>query len=42
MRASDLPGALYRALGKDGNPTLSTFSKILKALDLKMIITPAH
>jgi probable addiction module antidote protein len=35
-------GALYRALGKEGNPTLSSFFKILKALDLKMTITPAH
>lgn len=35
-------GALYRALDKDGNPTLSTFFKILKALGLKMTIKPAH
>jgi probable addiction module antidote protein len=33
-------GALYRALDKDGNPTLSSFFKILEALDLKMTITP--
>ncbi|MCI1901895.1 MAG: putative addiction module antidote protein [Bifidobacteriaceae bacterium] len=35
-------GALYRALDKDGNPTLASFFKILKALDLKMTIKPAN
>ncbi len=30
--------ALYRALSKDGNPTLDTLFKVIKALDLRLTI----
>ena len=30
--------ALYRALSKDGNPTLETLMKVIKALDLRLTI----
>jgi probable addiction module antidote protein len=33
--------ALYRTLSTDGNPTLETLLKVLKALDLQMTIAPA-
>ncbi|UAK24168.1 addiction module antidote protein [Sphingomonas nostoxanthinifaciens] len=32
--------ALYRALATDGNPTLATVMKVLKALDLQIKIEP--
>lgn len=35
-------GSLYRALDKEGNPTLSSVFKVLKALGLKMTIKPTH
>ena len=34
--------ALYRALEKDGNPTLDTLLKVMQALDLKLSITRAE
>jgi len=33
---------LYRAFGKDGNPTLSTVMAVLKALDLRMTVQRAE
>lgn len=32
--------ALYRALDTNGNPTLETFLKVVRALDLQLAITP--
>lgn len=32
--------ALYRALSKDGNPTLETMLRVMKALHLRMKIEP--
>jgi probable addiction module antidote protein len=33
--------ALYRALSKDGNPTLETVLKVTKALGLRLVVEPA-
>ena len=32
--------ALYKALSKDGNPTLDTLFRVMKALHLRMTIAP--
>jgi probable addiction module antidote protein len=33
--------ALYRALGEDGNPTLDTLLKVIRALGLKLVAEAA-
>jgi len=34
--------SLYRALSEDGNPTLSTLSKVLSAYGVKIILEPTR
>ena len=34
--------SLYRALSQDGNPTLSTLSKVLSAYGVHIVLTPAR
>ncbi len=34
--------ALYKAFSSAGNPTLSTMTSVLKALDLKLCVVPAN
>lgn len=34
--------ALYKALGEEGNPTLETLTKILKAMGLRLTVTPVE
>ncbi len=33
---------LFRALGKDGNPTLATMQKLLHAMGLRLSVAPSH
>jgi probable addiction module antidote protein len=33
---------LFRALSEDGNPTLSTISKVLHAVGLRLSVVPEH
>ena len=35
------PSTLYKALGKDGNPTLGTLTAVLKAMGLRLSIEKA-
>ncbi|NOG70392.1 putative addiction module antidote protein [Roseicella sp. DB1501] len=34
--------ALYRALARDGNPSLDTILRVIKALDLQLTVRPAQ
>lgn len=36
------PTQLYRTLSAEGNPALSNFSAILKAMGLRLAVQPAH
>lgn len=36
------PTQLYRTLSPDGNPALSSFSAILKAMGLRLSVQPMH
>jgi len=36
------PTQLYRTLSPDGNPALSSFSAILKAMGLRLAVQPVH
>jgi probable addiction module antidote protein len=33
---------LYKAFSEDGNPTLDTLLRVLRALGIKLVATPAH
>ena len=36
------PTQLYRTLSQDGNPALSSFSAILKAMGMRLSVQPMH